>query len=102
MTSVRRKGDTSPRTLVAAVKRDLAVIGREDRELARSTLAVSALMLAGIVDDKSNSAGARTSAAKELREALDRLRELLPAADSSGDGVDDLQARARLKLAGSK
>lgn len=82
-------------TVVASVKRDLAALG--DRTLERSGLAASALALARELDRRENSATSKAACARELREILGQLRELAPPA-VKGDGVDELQARAKGKL----
>lgn len=86
------------RRVHAAVVRDLDELSRRDRDLARSSLAVSALALASIVDDADNSANARTMAARELRETMATLRELAPAEEPKASEVDRLRGRAAAKL----
>jgi len=72
--------------VTAAVKRDLEAIRRRDPELAESALAASALALAREMDSKT------LVRAKELRETLDRLRQLAPP-EQKEDGVDELNDR---------
>lgn len=84
-------------SVAAAVKRDLAAIGKREKPLASSGLAASALSLARSMDDPKTSPTARAACARALREALDRLREQAPP-PVSRDGVDALQRRARSKL----
>lgn len=87
-------------TVYASVKRDLSDLARVDPTLAASGLAASALALARMIDNKENSATSRSMCARELRETLDRLRELAPPEEVE-DGIDELNARARLKLVGN-
>lgn len=79
-------------TVAGAVRRDLAEIAKSDRELAQSTLAMSALRLASEMDNSGNSATSKSMCARELRDTLDRLRELCPKAEAK-DKVDELGAR---------
>ncbi|MDQ3730302.1 MAG: hypothetical protein M3355_12025 [Actinomycetota bacterium] len=87
-------------TVVAAVKRDLKVIGKRDSALAESALAASALMLADTLDNPRNSATSKSMCAKALLETMDRLRELAPD-QQEADELDDLAARRAARLAGS-
>jgi hypothetical protein len=82
-------------SVVDGVKRDLASIAERDPGLAESTLASSALSLAEGMDDPGNSFTSRGIAARELRETMDRLRDLAPE-EQKKDGLDDLSA-ARAK-----
>lgn len=85
--------------LVEAVERDLAVLGELDPKLPESALAASALALAYEIEHPYNSATSKSMCAKQLRETLDRLRELAP--DVAGkDEVDDLSKRRAERLAG--
>ncbi len=79
-------------SVVDAVKRDLAEIGRVDKELAKSALAASALAMAAEMDDVSISATAKANCARVLLDSLDRLRALMPPAEER-DGIDELGAR---------
>lgn len=76
--------------MTAAVRRDLAAISQRHSALAQSGLALSALALARQVDDTGNSATAIASCARQLRETLDRLRELAPE-EEGDDNLDNLQ-----------
>jgi hypothetical protein len=80
------------RTVAAAVERDLALIAARDAGLAESSLAMSALRLAREMDNSGNSATSKSMCARELRDTLDRLRELAPKEETK-DGLDDLSAR---------
>lgn len=84
--------------VIEGVRRDLDDIGRRDKQLAVSALAESALALAAMVDDQGSSTTSRASAAKELRETLNRLRELAPAMEE-GDAVDELASRRTARSA---
>jgi hypothetical protein len=84
----------------AGVKRDIAEIARRDPKLSKSGLAASAIVLAQSLDDSTNSATSKAMSARALREALDRLRELAPPVEQP-DGLDALQRRSKLKLAGN-
>lgn len=88
-------GDCS---VAGAVRRDLAGLAERDEGLASSTLAMSALRLAELMDDAENSATSRSMCGRELRDTLDRLRELAPKEESK-DGLDDLSARREARRA---
>lgn len=93
------KGSRVPGSgVVAAVERDIAEIARRSPELAESGLAATALALAAAVDDTHNSATSRSMCARELREHLDRLRELAPPLEEV-DRIDELRARRTVALA---
>lgn len=81
--------DTS---VAGAVRRDLGEIAKRDKGLAESSLAMSALRLAELMDDAENSATSRSMCGRELRDTLGRLRELAPKEETK-DGLDDLSAR---------
>lgn len=87
-------------SVVAAVERDLESIRRVDPVLAGSALAATALVLAGELDDAENSATSKSMCARALREAMDRLRELAPAA-AELDRVDELSSRRGKRRAAS-
>lgn len=78
-----------------AVERDLAGMG----VLGESSLAATARVLAGLLDDPRHSATSKSMCAKVLREIMDRLRELVPPV-SDGDLVDELGDRRAKRLAG--
>lgn len=78
-----------------AVRLDLEGMG----DLANATLAAAALALARSIDDESTYATAKANCAKELRETMNRLRDL--AADRKGDSpLDEIRARRDARLEG--
>lgn len=85
--------------VVVAVRRDLAMFAKADNALASSGLAALALALASMIDDLGNSATSRSMCAGQLRDTLDRLRELMPA-ESETSELDELRARRERRLAG--
>lgn len=87
-------------SVTAAVVRDLTAIGERDPDLAVSGLAATALTLATRMDSPLTSSTAVSMLAGQLRDTLDRLRELAPTAEE-GDDLDDLAARRSARLAGS-
>jgi hypothetical protein len=82
-----------------AVARDLDKLRQHAPELAESALAASALALAAEIDSAGNSATSKSMCARELRDTLDRLRELAPPEEEE-DGLDELTARRTARLAG--
>jgi hypothetical protein len=85
-------------SVVGALERELAVMGVAAGD---STLAASALALAGELDSAGNSATSKSMCAKALLDVMNRLRELTP--EVSTDGLDDLASRRdrrRAKAAG--
>jgi hypothetical protein len=109
--AVKRVAVPVDRRVQAAVRRDLAVIAKADPVLAKSTLAATALELALQLDAPTGcshalgvagvSPTAKAMCAGQLRETMDRLRELAPAATDK-DGLDDLSARrARRRARGA-
>lgn len=76
-------------TVVAGIERDLTFL---PEVLAQSGLAASALTLAGAMDNPRNSATSKAMCAGQLRETMDRLRELAPPAEED-DWVDELAKR---------
>lgn len=95
--------------VVDAVKRDLQAIAQADAALAKSGLAATALALAAHLDAPTGcshfegiagvSPTAKSMCAGQLRDTLDRLRELMPKA-AERDGLDDLSRRRATRLAG--
>jgi hypothetical protein len=71
-----------------------------DEVVAGSALAASALVLAAELDSPGNSATAKSMCARALREALDRLRELVPV-EGEEDELDGLRARRAARIAGA-
>lgn len=94
----RKKPDLELKA-VDAVKRDLADIAKRDKALSESALAVLALAMARELDSANNSATSKSMCAKQLREAIDRLRELAPEPEKKDD-IDDLSRRRRDRRAG--
>lgn len=82
-------------TVVASVERDLARIAKRDPDLAESSLAAAALVLAERMDDQISSPTAVSNCARALTEILDRIRALVPP-QAERDGVDEI-ADARAK-----
>ena len=74
-----------------AAEREIALIAEREPLLAAGPLAASALEMARGLDSNASLAQ-KTLAAKELRETMDRLRELAPA-EKAKDRVDDLRER---------
>lgn len=88
-------------SVVSAVERDLEGLPAEFRD---GGLAAGLLALAAGVENERVSLAQKTMAQKEIREGLDRLRELAPPAQRE-DAVDELRKRRdrrRSKAAGSK
>lgn len=101
-TGARRAGPKSPATresgeVAQAVERDLA---KMPADFAQSGLAMMALALAREVDAPTNSATSKSMCASQLRETLDRLRELTPPAEEA-DELDDLARRRESRRAGA-
>ena len=76
-------------------ERDLGTIAKRDKALAEGSLAMSALQLAREIDREGNSATSKSMCGRELRDTMDRLRELAPEEEVS-DQLDDI-ARQRAK-----
>lgn len=76
-----------------AVHRDLAGMG----SLSESALAASALALARALDDPETYATAKSNCAKELRETLDRLRQLALTVREDSP-LDEIRARRDARL----
>jgi hypothetical protein len=85
--------------VIEAAERDIAAIGERDTELGASALAASAVALAYQIEHPYNSATSKSMCARELRDTMDRLRELAPKAEEA-DNLDDLAARRLKRLAG--
>lgn len=86
-------------TVIEAAQRDIESVRKRDAELADSALAASAVALAYEIENPYNSATSKSMCARELRDTLDRLRELAPKAKEK-DGLDDLSARRAARLGG--
>ena len=91
----------APLDVLEAVARDVAAIRERDEALADSALAAAAAALARELANPYNSATSKSMCAREMREHLDRLRELLPPREE-GDEIDELAAarEARRRAAG--
>jgi hypothetical protein len=101
MTATRKsasKKRAAPRTVVGALKAELAAMGRTAPELADSTLAAAALALAAAVDAPRTSPTAKSMCARELRELLGELRGQMPEGEER-DWLDDLSTRRADRLA---
>lgn len=85
-------------TASEAIEAELAELRKREPALADGVLASSALEMARGLDSTASLAQ-KTLAAKELREIMDRLRELAPA-EKAKDRVDDLRDRRAKRLAG--
>ncbi len=83
--------------VAAAVERKLRDYEGRLPGVSERPMAVLALSLAAMVDDRTASVSARSSASRELRATLLELEEELPT-DATGDGVDDLADGVRGKL----
>jgi hypothetical protein len=79
-----------------ATRADLA---RLPDELAGSGLAMSAVVMARILDDPEGSFTSKSMCQARLQDALDRLRELAPV-EEARDGIDDLTQRRAQRRAG--
>ena len=97
-TGRRQNTPLSVGTVVEAVERDLAAIADVDPDLAISGLAALALALAREMDNP-NSATSKSMCAGQLRDTLDRLRELMPPEQETNE-IDELRARRERRVAG--
>ena len=84
-------GDHHPTRLIEAVRTDLEALRLRDAALADSALAASALALAYEIEHPYNSATSKSMCVREMREVMDRLRELAPTVAASNP-VDELRA----------
>lgn len=89
----------NPGRVQAGVERELNKLRQQDAEIASSGLAASALALAIELDLPGNSATAKANCARAMREALDRLRELVPPAEEE-DSIAQLAARHTARTEG--
>lgn len=74
-------------------------LSRVPDELAQSTLAESALALARDIDNPDTSATARSMCSRSLLDALNRIRELMPATEET-DAIDELASRRPGRIVG--
>lgn len=82
--------------VLIAVRKDLSTM---PDELRGSGLAAIAVELARQLDNPLNSATSKSMCAGQLRDTLDRLRELMPA-EEEADALDELASRPNLRIAG--
>jgi hypothetical protein len=76
-------------SVLAGVEQDLAAIAERDSKLATSALAAMALQLARQLDSTKTSATSKSMCSAQLRDTLDRLRELAPPAQGA-DRLDEV------------
>ena len=88
-------------TVAKAVQADFKRLEGLELPPGAEALMASALELARRQDNRKNSATSVASCARAMREALDRLWELVPA-DEEADRVDDLAARRARRRAKAK
>lgn len=80
------------RRVIGAAERTVERIGETDPDLADGVLAATAMALAYQIEHPGNSATSKSMCARELRETMDRLRELAPPLTKK-DGIDELKAK---------
>lgn len=97
----RRPAKPADSPVAEALERDLKQIERVDEDLANSALAASARILARELDNPENSVTSKLTCARELRETLGRLRELVPD-DQEADKLDELSRRRAKRIAGRR
>jgi outer membrane biosynthesis protein TonB len=83
--------------VIAAAERDVAAIKKRDKALGESALARAAVALAFEINHPWNSATSKSMCAREMRETIDRLRELAPE-EEEADQLDDLRARRAARI----
>ena len=86
---------------IEAAEREVEAIRNADKDLADGALAASAISMAFEIANPYNSATAKSYCAREMRDTLDRLRELAPP-EARKDGIDDLadkRAKRRARVA---
>lgn len=81
--------------VIDAIDNELAGLREHAPEIADSALAAAARALAYELENPYNSLTSKSQATKELRDGMDRLRELVPD-DSEEDAIDGLRADLRL------
>lgn len=89
------------RSVAAAVTDELKLMADRAPEIRGTALAALAVALAREVDDPDNSATSKSLCAGRLIDAVDRLRQMVPA-EVQADGLDDLAARRDRRLASVK
>ncbi len=90
--------ESGRRSVIDAAEREVEAIRDRDSDLADSALAASAVALAYEIANPYNSATSKSMCAREMRDTLDRLRELAPE-ERKADDLDDLAARRAKRLA---
>jgi hypothetical protein len=80
-------------SVVEAVRRELAAIGKLDAALSTGAEAMTALSLARELDDAGNSATSKSMCARALTETLVELRKRAPEAKREKSKVDELRER---------
>jgi DNA-binding IclR family transcriptional regulator len=91
-------GESGWMSVIEAAEREVEAIRKRDAALADSALAASAIALAYEIANPYNSATSKSMCAREMRDTLDRLRELAPE-ERKADDLDDLAARRAKRLA---
>lgn len=90
---------SSRTTVIEAAMRDVQAIRKRDPELAKSALAAAAVALAYEIEHPYNSATSKSMCSRELRETIDRLRELAPEQEET-DRLDELTAQRSARIDG--
>ena len=93
-------GGAAAGSVVEAVEADLAELAKRDPDLARSSRAASALVLARELDSPRNSATSKSMCSKALSEAMDRLLELAPPEEEKGR-LDEISAERKKRRSGT-
>lgn len=86
--------------VITGAERDVGEIKKRDKALGESALARAVVALAYEIAHPYNSATSKSMCTRELRESLDRLRELAPEKEEA-DQLDDLSARRATRIAGA-
>ena len=84
--------DSGRLNVIEAAEREVEATRERDASLADSALAASAVALAYEIANPFNSATSKSMCAREMRDTLDRLRELAPEEDHA-DSLDELKQR---------
>lgn len=80
-------GESARTSVIEAAERDVEAVRERDSALADSALAAAAVALAREIEHPYNSATSKSMCAREMRDTLDRLRELAPPRRER-DGID--------------
>lgn len=94
-------GAAAPSRVIEATELELGRIRRRAEDLADSALAGSAVAMAREIEHPYNSATSKSMCAKELRETMGRLRELMPAVEER-DEIDELRDRRVQRAGGAR